>query len=47
MKADNILLKKEGEKLYLENKKLRHNLQAYLITISGVPVLRPVTVISI
>lgn len=47
MEADNILLKKESEKLYLEYKKLKYKLQEYVITASGMPVLQSVALTSI
>ena len=47
MAADNIVLKKEIGKLYLEYNKLKHKLQEYVITASGMPVLQSVAFTSI
>ncbi|XP_076684371.1 dynein regulatory complex subunit 2 [Andrena cerasifolii] len=47
MEADNILLKKESGKLYLEYKKLKYKLQEYVTTASGISVLQSVALTSI
>lgn len=47
IKSDNILMKKECDKLSFENKQLRNTLRTYLITISRVSVTRPLTSISV
>lgn len=41
IKADNIFMKKECNKLSFENKQLRNTLRTYLITISRTPATRP------
>ncbi|XP_032675636.1 dynein regulatory complex subunit 2 [Odontomachus brunneus] len=43
IKADNIFMKKECDKLSFENKQLRNTLRTYLITVSRTPAARPFT----
>ncbi|KAM0732414.1 Dynein regulatory complex subunit 2 [Formica fusca] len=47
IKADNIFMKKECDKLSFENKQLRNTLRTYLLTVSKTPTARPLTSISI
>lgn len=42
VKANNILLQKEGNKLYKENKKLKYKLQTYLLKNSNMLALRSI-----
>ncbi|CAL1689109.1 unnamed protein product [Lasius platythorax] len=47
IKADNIFMKKECDKLSFENKQLRNTLRTYLLTVSRTPTARPLTSISV
>ncbi|KAL6441033.1 hypothetical protein ACFW04_003417 [Cataglyphis niger] len=47
IKADNIFMKKECDKLSFENKQLRNTLRTYLLTVSKTSTVRPLTYISI
>ncbi|XP_024876407.1 dynein regulatory complex subunit 2 isoform X1 [Temnothorax curvispinosus] len=47
IKSDNILMKKECDKLSFENKQLRNTLRTYLLTISRVPAARSLTSIPV
>lgn len=47
IKADNIFMKKECDKLSFENKQLRNTLRTYLLTVSKTSTARPLTSISI
>lgn len=47
IKSDNILIKKECDKLSFENKQLRNTLRTYLLTISRVSAARPFTSIPV
>ncbi|CAL7948712.1 unnamed protein product [Xylocopa violacea] len=42
IKVNNIVLKNESNKLCIENKKLKHKLQSYLTTNSGILALHPI-----
>ncbi|XP_015597394.1 dynein regulatory complex subunit 2 [Cephus cinctus] len=45
IKAENILMRKDHDRLCAENKRLRHNLRTYLITVVRSPASRPHTAI--
>ncbi|KAG7208915.1 hypothetical protein KM043_015095 [Ampulex compressa] len=47
IKADNIMMKRECNKLSFENKQLRQTLRTYLISISRTPMSRPLTSITV
>lgn len=47
IKADNIFMKKECEKLTFENKQLRNTLRTYLLAVSRTQTARPLTSISV
>ncbi|XP_071574787.1 dynein regulatory complex subunit 2 isoform X1 [Temnothorax nylanderi] len=47
IKSDNILMKKECDKLSFENKQLRNTLRTYLLTISRIPAARSLTSIPV
>ncbi|XP_077270371.1 dynein regulatory complex subunit 2 [Temnothorax americanus] len=47
IKSDNVLMKKECDKLSFENKQLRNTLRIYLLTISRVPAARSLTSIPV
>ncbi|XP_012219705.1 dynein regulatory complex subunit 2 isoform X2 [Linepithema humile] len=47
IKADNIFMKKECDKLTFENKQLRNTLRTYLLAVSRAQTARPLTSISV